>query len=49
MKLSGISITWKILLLVLFGPLVTAVSFAWQRIEDIRSGAEKAKILWPGN
>ena len=44
MKLSGISIKWKILLLVLLGPLVIAVFLSWQRIGDIRSGAEKAII-----
>ena len=44
MKLSGISIKWKILLLVLLGPLVIAVFLSWQRINDIRSGAEKAII-----
>jgi len=44
MKVSGISIKWKILLLVLLGPLVIAVFLSWQRINDIRSGAEKAII-----
>jgi methyl-accepting chemotaxis protein len=44
MKFSGISIKWKILFLVLLGPVVIAVSLAWQRIDDIRSGAEKAII-----
>jgi len=44
MHLSGMSIKWKILLLVLLGPLVVATFLAWQRIGDIRSGAEKAII-----
>jgi methyl-accepting chemotaxis protein len=44
MKVSGISIKWKILLLVLLGPLVIAVFLSWHRINDIRSGAEKAII-----
>ena len=44
MKLFGISIKWKILLLALLGPIVVAVFLAWQRIDDIRSSAEKAII-----
>jgi len=44
MSLSGMSIKWKILLLVLLGPIAVAGFLAWQRIDDIRSGAEKAII-----
>lgn len=44
MKLSGIGIKWKILLLALGGPFVIAVVLAWQRIDDIRTDAEKAII-----
>jgi methyl-accepting chemotaxis protein len=42
MKMSGISIKWKILFLVILGPIVVGTVLAWQRIDDIRSGAEKA-------
>jgi methyl-accepting chemotaxis protein len=44
MRLVSLSIKWKILTLALIGPLVLAVVLAWQRIDDIRSGAEKAII-----
>jgi|GEM_PF-4101218 len=44
MKFSGFSIKWKILFLVLLGPVVIAVSLDWQRIDDIRSGVEKTII-----
>ncbi len=44
MQLSGISIKWKMLFLVLIGPIVIGALLAWQRISDIRSGAEKAII-----
>ncbi|WP_028317993.1 methyl-accepting chemotaxis protein [Desulfobulbus elongatus] len=44
MRLTSVSIKWKILTLALLGPLVVAVFLAWQRIGDIRSGAEEAII-----
>ena len=36
------SIKWKVLGVALVGPLVIAVIMAWERIGDIRSGAEEA-------
>ena len=36
------SIKWKVLGVALFGPLVIAVIMAWERVDDIRSGAEDA-------
>ena len=36
------SIKWKVLGVALIGPLVIAVIMAWERIGDIRSGAEEA-------
>ena len=44
MQLSKLSIKWKILTLTLIGPVIIATLLAWQRINDIRSGAEKAII-----
>ncbi|MBV5317715.1 MAG: DUF3365 domain-containing protein [Desulfobulbaceae bacterium] len=44
MKLSHLSIKWKILILTLLGPVIIAGILAWQRINDIRSGAEEAII-----
>ncbi|WP_306547442.1 methyl-accepting chemotaxis protein [Desulfobulbus sp.] len=44
MKLSSISIQWKILALALLGPAVIALILTWQRINDIRSGTEEAII-----
>ena len=44
MQLSRLSIKWKLLLLVLIGPIIIGGILAWQRIEDIRTGAEKAII-----
>ncbi len=44
MKFSNIGIKWKILLLALGGPFVIAVVLAWQRIDDIRTDAEKAIV-----
>lgn len=44
MKLSSISIQWKILALALLGPAVIALILTWQRISDIRSGTEEAII-----
>jgi len=44
MKLSSISIQWKILTLALLGPAVIALILTWQRISDIRSGTEEAII-----
>ena len=36
------SIKWKVLGVALVGPLVIAVIMAWERIDDIRNGAEEA-------
>ena len=44
MKLSKISIKWKILILALVGPIVLAAILSWQRIHDIRVGAEEAIV-----
>ncbi len=44
MHLSKLSIKWKILTLTLIGPVIIATLLAWQRINDIRSSAEKAII-----
>jgi methyl-accepting chemotaxis protein len=44
MKLSQLSIKWKILGLALIGPTVVGVFLAWQRINDIREGAKEAII-----
>lgn len=44
MQLSKLSIKWKILTLTLIGPVIIATLLSWQRINDIRSGAEKAII-----
>jgi len=44
MRMSAISIRWKILSLALLGPIILAGILAWQRINDIRSGAEEAII-----
>lgn len=42
--MSAISIRWKILSLALLGPIILATILVWQRINDIRSGAEEAII-----
>lgn len=44
MKLRDLSIKWKVLLIALAGPVLIAAILAWQRIDDIRSGAEKTII-----
>lgn len=36
------SIKWKVLGVALIGPLVIAVIMAWERLDDIHSGAEDA-------
>jgi methyl-accepting chemotaxis protein len=41
---ANLSIKWKMLLLVLLGPLLIAAVLAWQRVSDIRRGAEEALI-----
>jgi len=41
---TNLSIKWKMLLLVLLGPVLIAGILAWQRVSDIRRGAEKALI-----
>ncbi|MFH2123037.1 MAG: methyl-accepting chemotaxis protein [Pseudomonadota bacterium] len=41
---SNLSIKWKMLLLALLGPLLIASILAWQRVSDIRQGAEAAMI-----
>jgi methyl-accepting chemotaxis protein len=42
MRISQLSIKWKLLTLVLVGPLVIGSFLAWQRINDIREGAKEA-------
>ena len=42
--MKNISIKWKILFLVVLGPLLVGSILAWQRIGDIRKGAEEAVI-----
>jgi len=42
--MKNISIRWKILLLVVLGPVLVGSILAWQRIHDIRKGAEQAII-----
>ena len=44
MKLNDISIKWKLLFLAFAGPVIMASILAWQRVDDIRSGAEEALI-----
>lgn len=44
MILSKLSIKWKILILTILGPVIIAILLAWQQVNDIRSGAEKAII-----
>ncbi len=44
MKMSTMSIRWKILPLVLLGPVIIGGILAGQWINDIRSGAEEAII-----
>jgi NADH:ubiquinone oxidoreductase 20 kD subunit and related Fe-S oxidoreductases len=38
------SIKWKVLGVALIGPLVIAVIMAWERVDDIHSGAEEAIV-----
>ncbi len=40
--LGNVSIKWKILFFVIFGPLVIAIVMAYQRVTDIQQGASKA-------
>jgi len=42
--MKNISIKWKILFLVVLGPILVGSILAWQRIGDIRKGAEEAVI-----
>jgi methyl-accepting chemotaxis protein len=42
--LSNLSIKWKMLLLALLGPLLITSILAWQRVSDIRQGAEAAMV-----
>lgn len=44
MQLKNVSVKWKILSLILLGPTLIALLLAWQRIDDIRSGAEEAIV-----
>ena len=44
MKLRDMPIRWKILILTLMGPLIVAAILAYQRVGDIRKGAEQALI-----
>jgi methyl-accepting chemotaxis protein len=41
---KNLSIKWKMLLLVLIGPVLVAAVLAWQQVSDIRRGAEEALI-----
>lgn len=41
---ANLTIKWKILLLILLGPLLIAAILAWQRVNDIRREAEEALI-----
>jgi len=41
---TNLSIKWKMLLLVLLGPVLIAGILAWQRVSDIRRGAEEALV-----
>lgn len=41
---TNLSIKWKMLLLILVGPLLIAAILAWQRVGDIRHGAEQAMV-----
>ena len=44
MNVFGLSIQWKIVFLVIVGPVIISAVLAWQRIDEIRTGAEKAII-----
>ncbi len=44
MNAKNVSIKWKLLILALSGPVIIAAILAWQRVNDIRSGAEEALI-----
>lgn len=44
MKVRDLPIRWKILILTLMGPLIVATILAYQRVGDIRKGAEQALI-----
>jgi len=38
----NLSLKWKILIVALAGPVIVAAIMAWQRVDDIRTGAEEA-------
>src|SRR5512141_194209 len=42
--MSSVSIKWKILTLVLLGPVIIGSVLAWQRINDIKASAEESII-----
>ncbi len=42
--MKNLSIKWKILFLVVLGPILVGSILAWQRVSDIRKGAEDAII-----
>ncbi|HHD63180.1 MAG TPA: DUF3365 domain-containing protein [Desulfobulbaceae bacterium] len=42
--MKNLSIKWKILFLVVLGPVLVGSILAWQRVNDIRKGAEHAII-----
>ena len=44
MRYQDISIKWKILFIVILGPIVIAVIMAWQRTNDIEESYRKALI-----
>lgn len=39
MKLTDLSIKWKIILIAVSGPVILAALLGWQRIQSIRQGA----------
>jgi methyl-accepting chemotaxis protein len=44
MKFGDMSIKWKVLIIALVGPVLIAAILAWQRVDDIKSSAEKTII-----
>ena len=44
MKLRDLSIKWKVLFIALVGPVLIASLLSWQRVDDIRSSAEKTVV-----
>ena len=42
--MKNMSIRWKIMLLVLFGPVLISLIMAWQRVDDIKTNAIAAQV-----